>query len=878
MHTILHIGAGQASELSQWLESGAQNIVLVEPNPILAEKLRKQTADTPEITVLEAAITTNAGDNELSEYNLPEASSLRAATGLKTLFPGLKIVSIHTVATLTPLQLMEQYGPTPGQPATLALQAPGEEYSILQALAETDQLKLFSQLVITANPEPLCQGSTDAQTLLNTLEKYGYDIIRENQQDPDWPTWYLQRNPLKDQISQLQQQLQTAQEENQQVLAEQKQANAEREHALEQQLNAVNQKLTHADSAFSAKVHAEHAARKQLNQLRDELRDKSQRIEDIEEANQDLKQELDAAKSSNTDLNEENSKLNSQTQSLEAESQNVKTELKASKQLIEAAQQETEQLRDAVKSSDQKAETLHERLKQAEQKAQQVAENLKKEQSVHQETTKSLADHKQWFQSRKQQAEELQAQNDTLKQQLETVNQEKQHVQVLEQKLKDEQQIRQSLGKARDAAKEQAKAAEQSAIAAQRGADQLGTSLHEREGQLQKSTRQQAEAEKQLTEQQQKLAEETKILNNVREQLEQQKAEAFQQQSELERSFALKEELKTSLDLEKAARKTAEKALSEEQETSKTIKQKLEEERQRKQSVEQQLQATGTRFDQMEKKLSDFGNNFNNQLDKKLINAAKQIESTLGLQNYLSTGELPLSYHGWPISPDLALYLTEKLETENYDLVIEFGSGTSTVLFAKVLMKKMLRQQTAEKKKRISNQDRISQIQEPLEDALLPVDVDLPKRVLTFEHNKSYHEQTMGMLRQAGLEQVVNLVHSPLLDYSYQGEDYLYYDCDSALKKIAEVYEGREPKILVLVDGPPGATGPNARFPALPKLLNHLSTATFEVILDDYNRSKEKAVAEKWIELIKKRSSSYNETKISLEKGAVCISIGVPPN
>ena len=84
------------------------------------------------------------------------------------------------------------------------------------------------------------------------------------------------------------------------------------------------------------------------------------------------------------------------------------------------------------------------------------------------------------------------------------------------------------------------------------------------------------------------------------------------------------------------------------------------------------------------------------------------------------------------------------------------------------------------------------------------------------------------------------------------------------------------PKILVLVDGPPGDTGIHARFPALPKLLKHLTTATFDLILDDYKRDEEKAVAENWINILNERTRSYTKQEIPLEKGAICISIGAP--
>ncbi len=141
-----------------------------------------------------------------------------------------------------------------------------------------------------------------------------------------------------------------------------------------------------------------------------------------------------------------------------------------------------------------------------------------------------------------------------------------------------------------------------------------------------------------------------------------------------------------------------------------------------------------------------------------------------------------------------------------------------------------------------------------------------------------YHEQTSAMLQQAGIEHMVDLVHAPLVDYNYRGEEYLYYDCDSALSTIAKHYNHKAPKILVLVDGPPGDTGIHARFPALPKLLKHLSTATFDLILDDYNRTEEKAVAESWVDLLNERTRIYTEQKIPLEKGAICISIGASAN
>src|SRR5690606_39251158 len=102
MQTIIHIGAGHCSELEAYLAGNAQRIVLVEPIPALAAKLAQRVKEHSHIIVLEAAVSPESASNQLHEYNLQEASSLRAAIGLKRLFPGLKTIKTHTVKTLTP--------------------------------------------------------------------------------------------------------------------------------------------------------------------------------------------------------------------------------------------------------------------------------------------------------------------------------------------------------------------------------------------------------------------------------------------------------------------------------------------------------------------------------------------------------------------------------------------------------------------------------------------------------------------------------------------------------------------------------------------------------------------------------------------------------
>lgn len=262
----------------------------------------------------------------------------------------------------------------------------------------------------------------------------------------------------------------------------------------------------------------------------------------------------------------------------------------------------------------------------------------------------------------------------------------------------------------------------------------------------------------------------------------------------------------------------------------------------------------------LENRLNELLDQLQSRFDKGLLNACIQIEKSIGLQNYLSVGDLPLSYHGWSISPDLAVFLVEKIEEKHYDFIIEFGSGTSTCLMGKALLNKI--------NKNFPYSERADS----------SADHDHPKaktlkKILCFEHKEMCFDKTSYLVKHHCLEEVVDLVFAPLVDYDYDGQEYLYYDCDAKLLELANSLGSRGGNILVLVDGPPGATGPLARFPALIKILEHMPNCRFDIVLDDYNRHEEKKIVSKWRQELRAKAVKFSEEELSLEKGAVLISI-----
>lgn len=233
-------------------------------------------------------------------------------------------------------------------------------------------------------------------------------------------------------------------------------------------------------------------------------------------------------------------------------------------------------------------------------------------------------------------------------------------------------------------------------------------------------------------------------------------------------------------------------------------------------------------------------------LKKEVANATKQVESFIGLQNYLTTGELPsinIERHSWPISPDFALYLIELIEFNDYDLIIEFGSGLSTVILAKAITRKAIHHQGKK-----------------------PVDF------VSFDHLEHYYKQTRTQLEHAGLTNAVQLVLAPLQDWrALDGSTQPYYTCQSTLAALRKKHAVADQRILVIVDGPPAATGKHARYPAGPLILEHFANAHIDLLLDDYIRDDEKEIAQRWQDDIAAAGFSQTTTERRLEKDACLI-------
>jgi hypothetical protein len=169
---------------------------------------------------------------------------------------------------------------------------------------------------------------------------------------------------------------------------------------------------------------------------------------------------------------------------------------------------------------------------------------------------------------------------------------------------------------------------------------------------------------------------------------------------------------------------------------------------------------------------------------------------------------------------DLLLYLANTIVAEKPRLIVECGSGVSTLVMARTVQL-----------------------------------MSLSTRIVALEHDPKYVRKSNRLLEIHDLVAFAEIRHAPLRPVSLAGHETEWYDPDRL--------DGLTAIGLLLVDGPPTATGPSARYPAIPLLHQQLAQDSI-VLLDDTARSDEADVARRWAD---EELSGFERSEVRFARG-----------
>lgn len=221
---LVWLGAGSATEPSGLL-NGAKQATLIEAREEACQELHKKFPQ-PNIQIRQNLVNITSGNEQFTEYNLAEFSAIRPITGLKALFPGIKIINREPLTCISIADLINELSLT-GNNNALVLDIPDLALDLLTAISRNDQLRLFKYIHIYTTTEELYQNSTKSVDISCFLEQQGYVLQKMDASDPELTWMSFQANPLHTDLDEIRRKIATLQKANDALVKEMEQLRLE---------------------------------------------------------------------------------------------------------------------------------------------------------------------------------------------------------------------------------------------------------------------------------------------------------------------------------------------------------------------------------------------------------------------------------------------------------------------------------------------------------------------------------------------------------------------------------------------------------------------------------------------------------------------------
>ncbi len=909
---LLWIGAGEAQSFD-FDYTEYTKVIFVDPLLHIASE--DQIEDKEKLTTVKKAVTTKSVSTQSFKlFNNEEFSSFLEPTGLREIYPNLVVEEILNVETIDVIDLIKEQQIT-GNENTLVLDLPCLSLEILNELKSKEVLTLFQHIYVSAGKKSLFINGCDIKTITESLNNAFYEFVCKCNSDIDICTHQFKFNPLlervylqKTEILDLQaqikliidthQELESEKEELETLLTNSELAFSE----VQTELSATNEQAKHFRDKVENLQAKEDYGLKKIKELEDDLQIANKAVEGYSKQVNDL------------NLNKEN--LESQLLTLEekltaqiANNQQLESELQAQQETTQYLQEETEKLQASKKVTSNKLEVLETNLQTAnktiEDYSKQINDlNLNKENleaqlfTLEEKLTAQIANNQQLESELKAQQERTQyLQEETEKLQAsKKVNSNK--IEVLEANLQTANKTVEDYSKQindlnlnKENLEAQLSTLEEKLTAQIVNSEQLESDLSDKATTVER-------LESQLLEEQSK----SKQLNEHNEKLTsllaEEKARADKAQVDFINTHANEQSLKATLSEQESRNTQRSEAYENELQELKTKLKESEEKQKetygwfasRKQQAEaltEELEAlkrenallisnneTALAVSELENKLTAILNKQNedsieiaNALGKHVTRCHEEqksnISSQFELRKLTGFSRIPISTNSYDMDSANLAELSSLVSQNAYDVIIEFGSGLSTVVSASTLQDKAGRGFTNDKY--LQDKGGNSELEKAL-----------PKHIVSFEQSSERLKETTALLTNAGVEAYVDLCHAPMISVAHTdnakgGE--LFYDCTEKLLELKRILNNRHACILAVINGPILDDDDKAKYWALPLVLDYFSQADITVYINGTNSEQISDLLPQWEYECERRQLTANVKKLKTPKGVTIITI-----
>jgi FkbM family methyltransferase len=193
-HGVIHVGAHEGTEISNYQAMGVQKVLFVEANPVVFERLEANLTGVSNVQAVNCAVSNQNGTINLRVTSMDQSSSILQLKRHLELYPNIQETHQVTVDSKTIDTLLQEMQLNPYDFNILNIDIQGAELLALQGA--TNWLKNVAGINTEVNYEELYEGCALIDQLDEFLEKHDFQRVATITHHPYWGDAFYVKKPL----------------------------------------------------------------------------------------------------------------------------------------------------------------------------------------------------------------------------------------------------------------------------------------------------------------------------------------------------------------------------------------------------------------------------------------------------------------------------------------------------------------------------------------------------------------------------------------------------------------------------------------------------------------------------------------------------------
>ncbi|NES01908.1 MAG: FkbM family methyltransferase [Okeania sp. SIO2F4] len=191
---VIHVGAHEGQEFNYYQKMGVKNVLFIEANPVVCERLQTKVASYPNVKTVNCAISNENATVDLHVTSNEQSSSILPLKKHQEVYPHIKETHQVKVESKKLDTLLQELKLNPSEYNILNIDIQGAELLALQGA--TNWLRYVDAINTEVNYEELYEGCVLIDELDEFLDQNGFQRVATKTPHPFWGDAFYIKKPL----------------------------------------------------------------------------------------------------------------------------------------------------------------------------------------------------------------------------------------------------------------------------------------------------------------------------------------------------------------------------------------------------------------------------------------------------------------------------------------------------------------------------------------------------------------------------------------------------------------------------------------------------------------------------------------------------------